>query len=109
MILLFILFFLPLLLFLHSYIFYPLSIWTISKFNDKKYSNDDNYLPEISILISAYNEERVIENTIRTLMNCFYPKERLQIIIGSDNSEDRTAEILEKLSEPIIICSLSLG
>jgi len=99
MILLFILFFLPLLLFLHSYIFYPLSIWTISKFNDKKYSNDDNYLPEISILISAYNEERVIENTIRTLMNCFYPKEKLQIIIGSDNSEDKTAEILEKLSE----------
>ena len=99
MILLLILFFLTLLLFVHSYGIYPLSIWVMSKFVDKNYSNDENYLPEISILISAYNEERVIENTVRTLMNCFYPKEKLQILIGSDNSVDGTVEILKKLSE----------
>ena len=99
MILLLILFFLTLLLFVHSYVVYPLSIWVISKFIDKKYAKDDNYLPEISIIISAYNEERVIENTVRTLMDCFYPKEKLQILIGSDNSVDGTVEILKKLSE----------
>jgi len=84
---------------MHSYILYPLSIWALSKFIDKKYFSDNNYLPEISILISAYNEEKVIENTIRTLQKCYYPKEKVEILVGSDNSRDKTNEILEKLSQ----------
>ncbi len=99
MIILSILFFSSLFLLLHSYLLYPFSIWALSKFVNKKYFSDNNFLPEISILISAYNEEKVIENTIRTLQKCYYPKEKVEILVGSDNSRDKTNEILEKLSQ----------
>ena len=52
----------------------------------------------ISILISAYNEEKIIEKTIREILKCGYDKGKIEIIIGSDKSEDRTNEILTDLS-----------
>ncbi|OGU75157.1 MAG: hypothetical protein A2V93_02425 [Ignavibacteria bacterium RBG_16_34_14] len=99
MIILFILFFSSLLLLLHSYILYPISVWVLTIFIKKKFSEDNNYLPNISILISVYNEEKVINKTLRTLQNCYYPKEKVEILVGSDNSTDKTNDILEKLSQ----------
>jgi len=92
------LFFLSLLLLLHSYLIYPLSIWIFSKFSRKNFSANGNFQPKVSILISAFNEEKVIENTVRSLLKCDYPNEKIEILIGSDNSTDHTCEVLENIS-----------
>jgi cellulose synthase/poly-beta-1,6-N-acetylglucosamine synthase-like glycosyltransferase len=55
-------------------------------------------LPKLSVLISAYNESSIIEKKIKSLYNTQYPVEKIEVLIGSDNSTDETNEILEKLS-----------
>jgi len=97
MIILYVLFFSSLLLLLHSYILYPLSIWILTVSIKKKFFKDDDYLPNVSIIISVFNEEKVIENTLRILQECYYPKEKVEILVGSDNSTDKTNNILEGL------------
>lgn len=53
----------------------------------------DSDLPTVSLLIAAHNEEAVIERRIANALALDYPKDRLQIVIASDGSDDRTVEI----------------
>ncbi len=53
-------------------------------------------LPKVSLLISAYNEEIVIEKKIKNSISLNYPKDLLEIMIVSDGSTDRTREIVER-------------
>ena len=60
------------------------------------YSRDDKF-PVVSILISAFNEEDVIEEKVSSIYKNGYPSEKFEVLIGSDCSSDRTDEIIEKL------------
>jgi cellulose synthase/poly-beta-1,6-N-acetylglucosamine synthase-like glycosyltransferase len=55
-----------------------------------------NDLPRISLVAPARNEERNIEQAVRTLMTLDYPN--LQITLVDDRSTDRTGEILARLA-----------
>ncbi len=50
--------------------------------------------PTITFLVPAYNEEKSIGNTIKSLLNLTYPKDKKKIIIINDGSKDKTAEII---------------
>ncbi len=65
----------------------------------KKPINKKEYSPTVSILISAHNEEDNIENKINNLLAINYPKDKVEILLGSDGSTDKTNEILEKVSK----------
>lgn len=95
-ILLKIIFAISLLLFLHSYIFYPLIIKLISIFK-KKLKTSPNSNNSVSIIIAAYNEEKTIEERINNLANSDFDFEKMEVIVGSDGSNDRTFEILNSL------------
>jgi biofilm PGA synthesis N-glycosyltransferase PgaC len=60
--------------------------------------------PKISIIISAYNEELVIEKRIANIQECHYPKENIEIIFVDDYSSDNTKNLaklyLERLGIP---------
>ncbi|MBT8377878.1 MAG: glycosyltransferase family 2 protein [Ignavibacteria bacterium] len=94
-----IIFFLCLILIFHTYVFYPISIQLISLFFKRRYKKDELPSHKISILISAYNEDSTIENTINNLYKQNYPANRFEIIVGSDGSMDRTNEILSGFSK----------
>ena len=47
--------------------------------------------PRVAVLIPAYNEEKVIVRTIRSVLNSDY--ENLHVIVIDDGSTDRTAEV----------------
>jgi cellulose synthase/poly-beta-1,6-N-acetylglucosamine synthase-like glycosyltransferase len=51
--------------------------------------------PAISIIIPVYNEEKVIREKIENTLSLDYPKERREIIVVSDASNDRTPEIVK--------------
>ena len=51
--------------------------------------------PKISILVAARNEEKNILRCLKSLQNLDYPKEKLQILIGNDASDDDTAQIIK--------------
>jgi cellulose synthase/poly-beta-1,6-N-acetylglucosamine synthase-like glycosyltransferase len=57
----------------------------------------------VSLLISAYNEEGIIEEKILNSLELNYPKELLEIVVVSDGSSDRTNEIVERYHEKGVI------
>ena len=59
-------------------------------------------LPEVTIVIAAYNEEFHLPGKIANLRQTAYPTDKLQIVIVSDGSTDRTNEILNSISEPFV-------
>lgn len=54
-------------------------------------------LPSISLIAAAKDEERNIEQAVRSLVAIDYPQ--LQITLVNDRSRDRTGEILTRLSQ----------
>jgi cellulose synthase/poly-beta-1,6-N-acetylglucosamine synthase-like glycosyltransferase/spore germination protein YaaH/peptidoglycan/xylan/chitin deacetylase (PgdA/CDA1 family) len=50
-----------------------------------------SYKPKVAVLIPAYNEEKVIERTVRAVLNSKYPN--LRVIVIDDGSRDRTLEV----------------
>jgi cellulose synthase/poly-beta-1,6-N-acetylglucosamine synthase-like glycosyltransferase len=48
-------------------------------------------LPAITAIVAAYNEQDVIAQRIANLRSLDYPPQRLQVIVASDGSSDRTA------------------
>jgi len=50
-----------------------------------------SYKPKVAVLIPAYNEEKVIEKTVRAALNSSYPN--LRVIVIDDGSKDRTLEV----------------
>jgi len=53
-------------------------------------------LPSISVIVPAHNEESTIEAKIISLIAADYPRELVEILIGSDGSSDRTEDIVQR-------------
>jgi cellulose synthase/poly-beta-1,6-N-acetylglucosamine synthase-like glycosyltransferase/peptidoglycan/xylan/chitin deacetylase (PgdA/CDA1 family)/spore germination protein YaaH len=49
------------------------------------------FMPQVAVLIPAYNEEKVIVRTIRSVLNSDYP--HMRVIVIDDGSADRTSEV----------------
>ncbi len=89
-----------LLLILHTYLFYPLCMMLFSAARtpvDEFLETDD--LPNIAILIAAYNEEKVIGEKILSVLQSGYPLSKIRIYVGSDASTDNTENIVCALKE----------
>jgi len=82
--------FLQLILLLSSYIGYPLILTLIPK---KKFICNEDYFPSVSLIIVAYNEAEIIDQKINNSLSLNYPKEKLDIVIVNDGSDDQTREI----------------
>jgi len=97
-----ILFWLSISAILHSYVFFSLILQVLAK-NKKQsytfYTPASDFLPKVSIIMSLYNEEDVIEEKIKSILNSQYPVEKIELIIGSDNSDDNTNKIAERYSK----------
>jgi poly-beta-1,6-N-acetyl-D-glucosamine synthase len=84
---------------LSTYFIYPLVIWLISKFRPLKI-NSMEYYPNVSIIISAFNEENSIKEKINNAFAQDYPSNKIEIIVGSDGSTDRTVEFAKSVKDP---------
>jgi len=80
----------------YSYAGYPAVLWLVSQFlrEEVPFCSDPAVWPDVSIVLAAHNEEFMIGQRIENLLALDYPAERLQILIGSDGSTDRTSEIV---------------
>src|SRR5436190_16771776 len=50
--------------------------------------------PTVSLIVAAHNEEDVIERRLENLLALDYPADRLEIVVASDASDDRTDELV---------------
>ena len=55
---------------------------------------DPDDWPTVSVSLPAYNEEHQIAETLESLLSLDYPRDRLQILVVSDASTDRTDDIV---------------
>src|SRR5579862_3554888 len=55
--------------------------------------------PEVTLIVSAYNEQDFIEKKIRNTLALDYPTQKLKIIFITDGSSDNTPQIIEKFKE----------
>lgn len=55
--------------------------------------------PNVSILIPAHNEEKVIDKTVKAVLAMDYPEDKLEVIVINDNSSDNTGKILDELKK----------
>lgn len=94
-------FFALILLVINSYILYPVFIYILSILFKKKIEISNESYPQVSILISAYNEEKVIEKRVQNILDSNYDMDKIEILVGSDCSNDRTNEILKNLENAI--------
>lgn len=95
-----ILFLLCLLVPFFSYIVFP-QLMKLKASNAIRIKNDYNSVaewPAVTIVFSVFNEEKVIKRKLESILNSDYPKEKLQILIGSDNSTDATHEVIEEFA-----------
>lgn len=97
-------FWISVLLLVHTYFIFNLTLPIIAeKFSHKRKLDNLFELPTVSLVISAYNEEEIIEEKILNSLAIDYPKEKLQILIGSDGSIDKTSEILARYNDQITV------
>jgi cellulose synthase/poly-beta-1,6-N-acetylglucosamine synthase-like glycosyltransferase len=88
-----------LLLIIYIYIGYPaliIVISTIAPNNVKKETKNTT----VSIVISAYNEEQYIADTVNNKLEQLFPKSALEVIVVSDGSTDKTDEIMKNFHDP---------
>jgi len=85
-------------LFIYHLVLYPLilMILNIFKKNPTKDYSLPQELPTITILCPAFNEEDCMEEKIRSYQKLNYDKDKLRMIVISDDSEDNTNEIVKK-------------
>ncbi len=87
----------------HSYVLYPIILKIKSrnkKSNSICYHKEDN-LPIVSIIMSVYNEEAVINEKMQSILALDYPKDKLKIYIGSDHSDDQTNQLLDDFQNKV--------
>lgn len=77
---------------LYTYLGYPIAVWLLGRYRNREIRKAD-ITPRVSVVIACHNEQSNIAARINNLSDCDYPRNLVEIVIVSDGSTDRTAEI----------------
>ncbi len=81
----------------YVYIGYPILVYLVGRLFPRRVAGN-TFEPTVSLIIAAYNEERDIGAKLQNTLELEYPENRLEIIVVSDCSSDRTDEIVREFS-----------
>ncbi len=89
-------------LLVYVYIGYPLLLAFLALLagRNERHTPSEGYLPTVSVLIAAYNEEKNIGQKIAQTLALDYPADHIEVLVLSDGSTDRTDAIVESFSDP---------
>lgn len=82
----------------YTYAGYPLLLMLLSKLRGKPVRRSDS-TPPVTVIIAAYNEERDIAQKLENTLALDYPKSKLEVLVTSDCSSDRTDEIVRSFAD----------
>jgi cellulose synthase/poly-beta-1,6-N-acetylglucosamine synthase-like glycosyltransferase len=90
---------------IYTYLLFPLILACLARLPglQRGYATieaNDDYLPDVTMVLAAYNEEDVMAAKLANTWNIDYPPDRFHVIIGSDGSEDGTNAILAACNHP---------
>jgi len=93
--------FLLLFLCLYPYFIYPFLVFLLSAMCRRQWRRGESQ-PPVSVIISVYNEERVIRDKLENTLGLSYPADLLEIIVVSDGSSDSTNSIAASFGDSCI-------
>jgi cellulose synthase/poly-beta-1,6-N-acetylglucosamine synthase-like glycosyltransferase len=82
----------------YTYAGYPLLLALVSAVRPNRVRRGE-FETTVSIIITAYNEERDLTAKLENTLALDYPRELLEIIVASDCSTDRTDEIAQNFAQ----------
>lgn len=84
----------------YIYLGYPALLGILARRRpDPLLALDRSYQPSVTLVVSAYNEERVIRDKVLNSLDLDYPADRIEIVVVSDASTDATDEIVRSFGE----------
>src|SRR5262245_44698042 len=91
-------------LIVYAHVGYPLLLWALARlFGEKEDVRPAaGELPRVSLIVAAYDEEDVIQRKVENARALDYPADRLQLVIASDGSSDRTAELARAAGADVV-------
>ena len=89
------LFVVSLCLVVYTYAGYPLVLWVLTRLRSREALRSEIH-PSVSIIVAARNEADMIRRKIEHSLALDYPRERLEILVASDASDDGTDAIVEE-------------
>jgi len=85
---------------IYPYIGYPALLYLFAKgTSSKSVEHAEGKYPTLCLLISAFNEEKIIRNKIENSLSLRYPKDKLRILVASDGSTDGTVSIAKEYAD----------
>jgi cellulose synthase/poly-beta-1,6-N-acetylglucosamine synthase-like glycosyltransferase len=91
-----------LLLTIYSYAIYPPLLWVMARIAPRPWKRKAQ-TPSVTIVISVYNEAQVIRAKLQNALDLIYPPGLLEVIVSSDGSTDRTADIAREIHDPRVV------
>jgi len=76
---------------------YPLFAALLARLRSRPVLKGD-FIPSVSLIVAAHDEEDVIERRVGNLLALDYPPEKVEIVVASDASDDRTDELVEAIA-----------
>jgi cellulose synthase/poly-beta-1,6-N-acetylglucosamine synthase-like glycosyltransferase len=77
-----------------THVGYPLAAGLAARLRPRLVRARD-WEPQVAVIVAAYDEEPVIERRLENLLELDYPADRLELVVASDASTDRTDELVE--------------
>ncbi|MEO0079238.1 MAG: glycosyltransferase [candidate division WOR-3 bacterium] len=96
-----VLFWIPLGIIVYHWILFPLVLWLWGKVAPRRLRPEQRAEPfRVSVVMAVFNEEAIIAEKMKNLLAMEYPEDKIEFLIGSDNSTDRTDEIIRSFNDP---------
>jgi glycosyltransferase involved in cell wall biosynthesis len=80
-----------------THVGYPLAAAVGARLRPRPVRRED-VSPSVSLIVAAHDEEDVIERRVRNLLELDYPADKLEVVVASDASGDRTDELVEAIA-----------
>lgn len=78
-------------------VIFPLMLLARGRFRPRPHMESD-ITPPLTLIIAAHNEEADLPAKLRNVLSVDYPSDRLEIIVASDGSTDRTVELARAIA-----------
>jgi cellulose synthase/poly-beta-1,6-N-acetylglucosamine synthase-like glycosyltransferase len=88
------LFWLVVLVVLHSYLIYPFVLWIVAKNKKESVFAMQDILPTVTMVVSVYNEEKILLQKIQNILMYDYPVEKFTVCFGLDGADDGSESVI---------------
>jgi cellulose synthase/poly-beta-1,6-N-acetylglucosamine synthase-like glycosyltransferase len=84
----------------YNLVLFPAAVVVLSHVVGRRTRTRPEYTPVVTVLVTAYNEERHIETKLANTIALDYPADRMEILVALDGCRDHTRSLVEKCGDP---------